>query len=106
MTKRKATITLQQSGETEDHPVAVLAYKPDTNRNGVWVIREDVRLPTGGTLAIESAFVEATGNLSLAIHQSTTQPLLATCRWGEVDPYFGVGLPDVGVLHVYLQRGA
>jgi hypothetical protein len=48
--------------------------------------------------------VESSGNLSVALHRSAVQPLLAACRWDEVDPYFGVGLQDVGVLHIYLQR--
>jgi hypothetical protein len=58
----------------------------------------------GSSFRVESAIMEPSGNLSLAIHRPAVQPLLATCHWSDVDPYFGIGLEGGGVLHLYLQR--
>ena len=84
--------------------LAEWGFVVDPEREGVVVLEGSADLPDGSVVRVTGAVLEAHGNLSLSVHLPALQPLLATCRWTDLDPYFGVALPGLGVLHLYLER--
>ena len=104
--ERRATITIQSVDSPDALVLGTLYFRRDADRQGIFRLREDLCLPDNETVTIEATFVKASGNLSLAIQRLGRQSLIAMCRWTDVDPYFGVGIPGLGVLHVYLERTA
>jgi hypothetical protein len=71
-----------------------------------FLLRLPFNIPEAGEFTLESAVVARTDNTSLSVRR-TSEPaeglFLAGFVWkGGFNPYFGVRIPAVGSIHIYL----
>ena len=109
---RSAIVQFQPDADpSAQQTVATGAFVVDeglaSNPISTLLLRLPFTIPQAGDFVVESAVVAMNGNASLAVRR-TTEPaetlFFAGWVWqASLNPYFGVRLPALGTIHVFLQ---
>jgi hypothetical protein len=104
--ERVATVALHQDSDGRQVRLGQVRYRMDPERPERHRFLQNVPLPDGGAVTLDSECADSTGTLSMLVRHADHEVLRAICRWGVNDPPFlRVRLHGIGMLTLQFVSG-